>query len=437
MRKLILFLLMNLAFVTIAHAAGQELRGMRMWSAPDNTRLVFDVSGPTEYRLFRLADPDRVVIDFSGTRLRGGLSPAVDGIVRGVRHAVRSNGELRVVLDVQNRMQVRHFMLAPNETYGHRLVVDLIDEKKQASAAAAKPAGNPVKRSVSDIVEPRAIVIAIDAGHGGEDPGALGASGLREKDVVLAISRRLEKLIAADQGMRPVMIRDGDYYLSLRQRTRKARENKADLFVSIHADAFRDRRVQGGSLFVLSQNGASSEAARWLAERENASDLVGGVSLEDKDDVLASVLLDLSQSATLEASHVAANSILQRMRPVGKLHRPSVQQAGFAVLKSPDVPSILIETAFISNPDDEARLRDGRYQQQMAQAIYDGVRDYFTRFPPEGTIYAMRRAHVIARGDTLSQIAQQYRISVERLRAANGLKNDRLQIGQVLQIPGS
>lgn len=435
MRRLILFLLMNIAFVTAAHAAGQELRGMRMWSAPDNTRLVFDVSGPMQYRLFRLADPDRVVIDFSGTRLRGGLSPAVDGIVRGVRHAVRANGELRVVLDVQNRMQVRHFMLAPNETYGHRLVVDLIDEAKQASIAP-KPADNAVKRSVADITEPRAIVIAIDAGHGGEDPGALGASGLREKDVVLAIARRLEKLIAAEQGMHPVLIRDGDYYLSLRQRTRKAREHKADLFVSIHADAFRDRRVQGGSLFVLSQNGASSEAARWLAERENASDLVGGVSLEDKDDVLASVLLDLSQSATLEASHVVANSILQRMRPVGKLHRPSVQQAGFAVLKSPDVPSVLIETAFISNPDDEARLRDGRYQQQMAQAIFDGVRDYFTRFPPTGTVYAMRRAHVIARGDTLSQIAQQYRISVERLRAANGLKNDRLQIGQVLQIPG-
>lgn len=441
MFRLILCMLVNVALAVNAHAAAHELLGMRLSTASDSTRLVFDLSGPVEYRLFRLSGPDRVVIDFSRTRLRSGLSPVSDGLVRGVRHAVRPGGDLRVVLDVNGQTQVKHFMVGPEGSRGHRLVVDLAGaygarSVTAAAAPAPKPAAPEVKRSVADIVKPRQVVIAIDAGHGGADPGAIGASGLREKDVVLAIARRLEKLVEAETGMRPVMIRDGDYFVSLRQRTRKAREHKADLFVSIHADAFHDRRVRGSSLFVLSQNGASSEAARWLAERENAADLVGGVSLDDREEDIASVLLDLTRESTMVESHKVAKSILQRMGPIGKLHRPNVQQAGFAVLKSLDVPSVLVETAFISNPEDEARLRDPRHQQLIAQAIFDGIREYFTRYPPDGTVYAMRREHTIARGDTLSQIAQQYRISVEQLRQANGLKDDRLQVGQVLQIPG-
>jgi N-acetylmuramoyl-L-alanine amidase len=448
-------MLVNLALAANAQAAAHELLGVRLSTAPDSTRLVFDISGPAQYRLFRLSGPDRVVIDFSQTRVRSGLSPVSDGLVRGVRHAVRPGGDLRVVLDVHGQTQVKHFLVGPEGSQGHRLVVDLAGasgSKRPVTAAApaasapasttartpAPAAASPeIKRSVQDIVKPRQLVIAIDAGHGGADPGAIGASGLREKDVVLAIARRLQKLVEAETGMRPVMIRDGDYFVSLRQRTRKARENKADLFVSIHADAFHDRRVRGSSLFVLSQNGASSEAARWLAARENAADLVGGVTLDDKEDDVASVLLDLSRDSTMLESHKVAKTILQRMGPIGKLHRPTVQQAGFAVLKSLDVPSVLVETAFISNPDDEAKLRDARHQQQIAQAIFDGIREYFTRNPPDGTVYAMRREHTIARGDTLSQIAQQYRISVEQLRAVNGLKDDRVQVGQVLQIPGS
>lgn len=435
MIRMTVFILALLAPAASVWAAATELLGMRVWTAPDNTRLVFDVTSAVEYKLFRLSGPDRIVIDFKDTRLRGGLTAATDSVVRGVRHAVRDGRDLRVAIDVRGGMQIKHFLLNPNEEYGYRLVVDLID------GAAATPAATPaqtVKRSVDEVMSAskRPLVIAIDAGHGGEDPGARGATGLYEKDVVLAIARALEKLVAQDPGMKPVMIRDGDYFVSLRKRTLKAREHKADLFISIHADAFRDRKVRGGSLFVLSQNGASNEAARWLAERANASDLVGGVRLEDKDDVLASVLLDLSQEATLEASHVVADAILRQMGPIGKLHRPSVQQAGFVVLKSPDIPSVLIETAFISNPEDESRLRNPRHQQQIAQAIYNGVRDYFTRFPPAGTIYAERREHIIAQGDTLSQIAQQYRVSVERLRTANQLKGDVLRVGQVLQIPG-
>ncbi|MDR2877474.1 MAG: N-acetylmuramoyl-L-alanine amidase [Chromatiales bacterium] len=433
-----LLILALFAPIASAWSAATELRSMRTWTAPDNTRLVFDLSASAEYKLFRLSAPDRIVIDFKDTRMRTGITATTDGVVRGVRHAMRDR-DLRVVLEVRGGMQLKHFMLSPNDEYGYRLVVDLID-----GAATDKPVSAPTspartaKRSADEIVgvSKRPLVIAIDAGHGGEDPGARGATGLHEKDVVLAIARELEKLVAQDTGMKPVMIRDGDYFVTLRKRTLKARQHKADLFISIHADAYRDRSVRGGSLFVLSPHGATNEAARWLAERANASDLVGGVRLEDKDDVLASVLLDLSQDATLEASHVVADSILRQMGPIGKLHSTSVQQAGFVVLKSPDIPSVLVETAFISNPEDEAKLRNPRHQKVIAQAIYSGVREYFTRFPPAGTVYAVRRAHTIAQGDTLAQIAQQYRVSVERLRVANKLQNNSaLRVGQVLQIP--
>lgn len=435
MKKLVAAALLFLVTAPMAQAVADVL-GMRTWAAPDGARVVFDLSAPAEYHLFRLENPERVVIDFRNTRLRHGLSRVAtpEGApVRSVRHAVHNDRDLRIVIDMDRHHEAQHFLLAPNEQYGHRLVVDLTrpGAGKRAQARAAE-----VRRAIDVADGERDIVIAIDPGHGGEDPGAQGASGLREKDVVLAIGRHLKTLIDREPGMRAVMIRDGDYFVRLRERTQKAREHRADLFVSIHADAFHDRRVRGSSLYVLSQNGASSEAARWLAARENASDLVGGVSLEDKDNVLASVLLDLSQSATLEASHVAAQSILQRMRPLGKVHRASVQQAGFAVLKSPDIPSILIETAFISNPDDESRLRNPQHQREIAKAVFDGIRDYFSRNPPAGTLYASRREHIISRGDTLSGLAQQYRVSVERLRSANQLESDVLRIGQVIRIPG-
>lgn len=421
-----------LAVAPAAHAGEVGVLGMRMWPAPDSTRIVFDISAPVGYKVFRLDKPDRVVVDLGNATLKASLpSPArQDRITQRVRHGVRGQRDLRIVFDVAGQIEVKSFLLEPNEQYGHRLVVDLINKQ----AAPREPV---VTRSVLAPRQDasREIVIAIDAGHGGEDPGARGFSGVYEKDLVLAIARRLEARVASEPGMRPVMIRDGDYFVSLRNRTVKAREAKADIFVSIHADAFNDRRVRGTSLYVLSQGGASSEAARWLAERANASDLIGGVSLDNKDNVLASVLLDLSQTATIEASFEAGESILRQMGPLGRLHKPRVQQASFAVLKSPDIPSLLIETAFISNPDDEGRLRDPRHQQNVAEAIFRGLRDYFYKNPPAGTVYASSRRHTITRGDTLSQLAQQYRVSIDNLRAANQLKSDVLRIGQVLQIP--
>lgn len=418
-------LLFALVLTTTAGAA--EVRGLRLWPAPDNTRVVIDLTAPVEYRIFRMTEPERVVIDLFDTGPLVALPavPQASRQLRRIRAARRNRDDYRVVLDLERPVEVRDSLLAPNAQYGHRLVVDLVDPDPPR-VAAAPPAASPA------VLRP--VTVAIDPGHGGEDPGAIGNRGTREKDIVLAIARNLARRIDAERGMQAVLVRDGDYYVGLRERMRRARERRADLFVSIHADAFRDARVHGASVYVLSQRGASSEAARWLAERENAADLIGGVTLQDKDDLLRSVLLDLSQTAAIEASIAVAERVLRELGRLGKVHRRAVQYAGFAVLKSPDIPSILVETAFISNPSEEARLRDGRYQDQVAQALLAGIRAYFRDNPPPGTLLA-RREHRIAKGDTLSDIARRYEVSVDTLRVANGLAGDRLRAGEVLYIP--
>lgn len=407
---------------------GTVIDGTRTWRAPDNTRLVFDIDSPAAYSIFTLSNPERLVIDFKDTRLRRPLSPPSqeDTLIQDIRSAPRHQHDLRVVLDLAGKPRYKSFLLAPYQDYGHRLVIDLYNTHTTQK--------QEIKKSLPTPAELRDIVIAIDAGHGGEDPGAHGRHGTKEKDVVLAIARKLESLVRNEPGMTPVMIRSGDYYLSLRQRTQKARQQHADFFVSIHADAFKDSRVSGMSVYVLSEHGATSEAARWLAEKENSSDLIGGVSLDDKDDVLASVLLDLSQTATIEASFEAGQEVLKNMMPLGKLHKQRVQQAGFVVLKSPDIPSILIETAYISNPHEERELRDASHQQVVAQAIMNGIRSYFTRNAPPGTLYASRQ-YIISQGDTLSDIAQRYNVSIVSLRHFNRLSGDDIQVGQVLRIP--
>ncbi len=420
-------LILSLALIGLAQAA--ELRGVRVWPSPDGTRVVFDISAPVKHRTFRMHDPERVVIDLSGTRRASGTSLKVKGrgLVQRIRTGRRGKGGLRIVLDLKDRARASSFLLEPNRSYGHRLVVDLEPlqrkvEKKKAPVSVTLP-----KRD-------RDVVVAIDPGHGGEDPGATGARGTREKDVVLAIARRLKQLIDDEPGMRAILTRDADYYLSLRKRIRKARRERADLFISIHADAFRDRRVRGASVYVLSRRGASSEAARWLAESENAADYIGGVPLEDKDEVLRSVLLDLSQTATLEASIDIASEVLRRLNRISSMHKRKVQHAGFVVLKSPDIPSILVETAFISNPAEERNLRKAGYQTRLARAILEGVRHYFHHRPPPGTLLASRR-HRVASGETLSGIARRYRVSTSELRRINRLRDEKLRIGETLLIP--
>jgi N-acetylmuramoyl-L-alanine amidase len=418
----------------LAEAGALRVQGVRLWQAPDSTRVVFDVSGPVKHKLFTLKGPDRLVIDVPNAGIDAGVADKLvaSGVVKGLRSAPRNKTDLRLVLDLSGPVKPESFFLQPNRQYGHRLVIDLFSP---ASGGAKKPEPAPVS-AAREPAKLRELVIAIDAGHGGEDPGARGRKGTREKDVVLAIARRLATLIEKEPGMRPVLIRDGDYYIGLRQRIEKARSHRADLFISIHADAFRDSRARGSSVYVLSQRGASSEMARWLAARENAADLVGGVSLDDKDDVLAEVLLDLAQTATLEASVAVADNVLTEMRRLGRVHKSHVQHAGFVVLKSPDIPSLLVETAFISNPNEESRLRSKAHQQEVALAILKGVRGYFSMFPPAGTLVAgSPRQHVIRRGDTLSHIAQRYGVSMRSLRTTNRLKDDNLLVGKVLTIP--
>ncbi len=272
----------------------------------------------------------------------------------------------------------------------------------------------------------RDIIIAIDAGHGGEDPGAIGPNRKREKDVVLAIARELEALLKADKGFSPTLIRTGDYYISLRGRRDLARQRQADLFVSIHADAFKRKEARGASVYALSTSGATSTAARYLAQRENESDLVGGVSLSDKDDILAGVLADLSMTSTLDNSLKLGGNVLRNMDRIARLHKKGVEQAGFAVLKSPDIPSILVETGFISNPEESRLLATSAYQKQMARAIHAGIREWFLAHPPSGTLIAWQKQqegqqYVIARGDTLSGIAQRFNVSLADLKIRNGI----------------
>ena len=416
---------------SLVYAASAQIQGVRFWAAPDHTRVVFDTSGPVSHSLISLENPDRLVIDVPSATGSSGLRAGAEasGLVKGIRTGKRGKDGLRIVLDLKQETKPRSFTLKPSGQHGHRLGIDLYETGAGKHATATRS----VTQKTTAL---RDLVIAIDAGHGGEDPGAIGRKGTREKDVVLSIARKLAALIDKEPGMRPVMIRNGDYYIGLRQRINKARRYGADMFISIHADAFKDRRAHGSSVFVLSRRGASSEMARWLARKENAADLAGGVSLDDKDDVLAEVLLDLSQTATIEASVDVADNILGEMKRLGKTHKSSVQQAGFMVLKSPDIPSVLVETAFISNPGEEKKLRSSSHQNKLARAMLKGIRNYFASHPPPGTHLAARE-HVIKRGDTLGHIAKRYQVSLNRLRGFNSLENDTLRIGETLRIPPS
>jgi len=414
-------------------ASTTEVKSIRMWPAPDSTRLVFDLSAPINHSLFALKSPNRIVIDLNNARMRNkpsGLDFA-KSFVRDIRYASRNRDDLRIVLDLNSKVRPKSFLLKPNREYGHRLVIDLVGKDVTHKP---KPAHKLKYKNTR-----RDIIVAIDAGHGGEDPGAIGRRGTREKDVVMAIAKRLEKLIKRERGMRPVMIRKGDYYVGLKKRVKLARREQADIFISIHADAFKNSRAKGTSVFVVSDRGASSEAARFLAEKENQADMIGGVDLEDIDDALLKlVLVDMVKNSTMETSHQVASHVLGNLGKVAHLHKKNVEQAGFRVLKAPDIPSILVETAFISNPAEERKLRSHRHQQRIAKAILKGVRSYFKSNPPPGTLLALQDTrHRVAKGETLSAIANQYSVSVAMIRSVNKLSTDRIRVGSVLRIPYS
>ncbi|SFC39193.1 N-acetylmuramoyl-L-alanine amidase [Marinospirillum celere] len=418
----------------------ERIEGLRIWPAPDHTRLVFDLSGPTQHRVFMLEGPDRLVIDISNVRLSTDLNrTSLDRTpIRRIRHAERNGTDLRVVLDLDREIQPRSFLLRPNEQYGDRLVVDLVMPDQTRVERA--PPRETLPR------EQRQIIIAIDPGHGGEDPGAIGPAGTLEKHVVWGISQHLAKLINDDPAFEAVLTRTGDYYVGLRQRVELARKARADLFLSVHADAYRTAQPRGSSVYVLSQRGASSESARWLADSENRADLIGGVegvlTLGDKDDILAGVLVDLSMTATLSESMKAGSRVLTNMGQVNRLHRRNVEQAGFLVLKSPDMPSMLIEAGFISNPQEEQRLRDPSYQRQLGAQIAKAVKEYFRENPPHNSILAASSngqltRYTIRRGDTLSEIARRNGVDIRELREINNLNGDTIRVGQTLRIPSS
>jgi N-acetylmuramoyl-L-alanine amidase len=339
-------------------------------TSEDHTRVVFDLSAATNHKIFSLSNPQRIVIDMKDTRRSNALTVNRDNtsLMHGIRTAKRDSGDLRVVLDLKNNVRPRSFLLKPDGKSGHRLVVDL-----HATSLSPTPIVSSQQQRQKQKKE---IVIAIDPGHGGRDPGAIGKKGTREKDITLAVAKKMKSLIDREPGYKAVMTRDSDRYVILRNRVKKAREHQADLFLSIHADSFKSARVQGASVYALSLSGASSEAARWIAAKENASDLIGGISLDDKDDLIASVLLDLSQTATIQDSLELGSDVLKKLGKVSKLNNNKVQQAGFAVLKAPDMPSILIETAFLSNPTEEKKLRSSKHQQKLAEAVFAGIKTH-------------------------------------------------------------
>lgn len=385
-RRLVYFLAAVIGgFWSCVASAGVAVQDVRVWAGPDATRVVFDLSGPTQHTVMTLSDPERVVVDISAATASELIKslPQDQGFIKQIRVGDQGNGDLRVVIDLAARASPKSFAVAPGGSYGHRLVVDLAPVGPSLPPSVVKSAAEAHGRDV---------IVAIDAGHGGQDPGSIGKRGTREKTVTLAIARELKKRIDREPGMRAVLTRDGDYFVQLRDRITRARKQQADMFISVHADAYHDRSVAGSSVYVLSARGASDESARWLADRENAADLVGGVSLEDKDDVLASVLLDLSQGASMSASIAAADKVMSSLYRMGNVTRRGVKHAGFVVLKSPDIPSILVETAFISNPVEEARLMNPSHQQRLAEAIFSGVRTYFYESPPPGTLIAQLRA---------------------------------------------
>lgn len=416
-------------------SSAAEIENLRVWAGPDSTRAVLDLNQRVDYRLFTLDNPARVVIDIDNSALKGELpfDPELGGVINSVRHGVRNGTDLRVVFDLDSDAKPQSFLLDPAGTYGHRLVIDLTPENAQSPAERVREVVREATTGDRDMI------VAIDAGHGGEDPGAIGPGGTYEKSVTLGIAQELARQINERSGMQAVLIRTGDYFVPLQERYARARKAQADLFISLHADAFRDFRVRGSSVYVLSRRGASSEAARLLAKSENQSDLVGGVKLDRGDDMLSSVLLDLSQSAALEYSNDAAEHILEQLGRVGRRHRTRVERANFVVLRSPDVPSVLIEVGFISNPTDEQNLNAASHRSRVAAAITAGVQRHFERNAPQGTWFAANRGsdrHIVSRGESLGLIARRYQVSVARLRAANNINGDMIHPGAVLVIPG-
>jgi len=407
--------------------AGAKVKDIRLSKNKGYVRLVFDLDQLADHSIFALQGPDRVVLDVKNAKMPHGMVDRVqaNSLIRGIRSGVRNDKDLRVVFDLSKEVSPRSFLLAPSGKSGHRLVIDLHNKKDTAKSAKK--------------ITKRDVIIAIDAGHGGKDPGATGRSGTHEKIVTLQIAKRLEKNINAQRGMKAVLVRKNDRYMRLRDRIHKARDHHADMMISLHADSFPDPRARGSSIYALSVDGASSETARMLAEKENAADILfGDVNLAVEDQMVKEVLFDLSLTGTIESSLDIGSEILGQLKTVNRVHKKKVQQAGFAVLKAPNIPSVLLETAFISNPREEKNLRSASHQKKIAKAITRGVNKYFSRKAPPGTWLASSQCeYAVCEDDNVAKVARKYNVDESDLRARNGLYADNLLAGQVIKIPVS
>jgi N-acetylmuramoyl-L-alanine amidase len=477
--SIVLAAILAFASPVLAHAA--QITDARVWADASHTRLVLVASGPMDYQLSQ-AD-GRLTLDLGSSRLVDGFAvPAAQGLYRGMA-SVRSAQRLQLTATIAPSSSVKSFVLKPTGPDGdYRLVIDLYPDAAGKAAAPAVAKADPPdtldpahprshmvasQQAAAMLGGQRKVVVAIDAGHGGKDTGAIGPDGAREKNITLAVARDLAAQINRQPGMQAILTRTGDYFIPLKRRYEIARDDSADLFVSIHADSFTSSDAKGSSVWVLSPRGKTNAAARWLADGQNRADLIGGVSLDDKDDSLAKVLLDLQQGYAMQASDAVAAKVLKALAQLGPTHRGYVERANFVVLRSPDVPSILVETAFISNPLEERKLRDPKHQQALAAAVMEGVKDYFEATPPPGTWFAAQAAaadgarvarttspaggnatahpaanlvperHRVGRGESLGSIARQYGVSVGTLRSANQLRGDVLRAGTVLTIPAS
>lgn len=455
-------LILFMFFTATANASLVTVSNVRVWAGPESTRIVFDLSAPITYKAFVLTEPHRLVVDLDGATLaKDSLDENLfkQAGMRGVRHAARNPTDYRVVFDLNKPLKPSTFQISPSHMYGQRLVIDLLESDAvkapsvlSASVAKETVAASPLSASApaptvpadaaASVVSSRPFVVMIDPGHGGEDPGAIGQGGSYEKNIVLGFSRKLQKLLNQREGVVAHLTRTGDYFIPLATRTRIAREKQADLFISIHTDGARNSKAKGSSVYALSHRGATSETAKWLAQRENASDLVGGVSLDDKEDTLAYVLLDLSQSASLDASLFLGKKVLSELGKVNDLHSKKVEQAGFMVLRSPDIPSILVELGYITNPVEERRLNTGTYQDKLVASIVAGIGEFHAQRGTHRYLAMTTNApppppqrYTVARGDTLDRIARKHNISSADLKQMNGLTGDLIRVGATLLIP--
>lgn len=430
------FWVVLLALCSFSVWADNSIESVRVWPSPDKTRVVFDLSETPEYSYFMLNQqkPYRLVIDFNNTKLNTGLTNLGKDslLVRKVRtSSPKNNRSSRIVIELNSKTEPNLFVLPANESYKDRLVVDLPGKSVERSGPA---------KSIDELKD-RKVTIAIDAGHGGDDPGSIGPRGTYEKNVVIKIARALAKLINDDPGMQAFLVRTGDYYLGLNERPQKAWDAKADFFVSIHADAFRTPQPRGGSVWVLSKRRADSEVGRWLENREQESELLGGVtdilSKNSHEPYLAETLLDMSMDSSIAGAYSAARHIIDEMSSVTKMHKTKPQAASLAVLKSPDKPSLLVETGFTSNPDEERLLTSNAHQQKMARALYNGIRRYFVSNPIDNTYLANQNSftYTVKSGDSLSVLAQRYNTTVKAIKTENNLRSNVLKIGQKITIP--